>query len=145
MRAQLSPLPGKPFDPDGWLVASFAALDSLANGELGAIEADRDAHIKTYRAFQPALERSVARILKRDWLVCRSIHPDQHPWAFAARMSLAIALARRLLARSRPVDFAGSGQELDALATWLERRLAPLYERDLCFAELVCCVEFDWK
>jgi hypothetical protein len=145
IRTLLSPLPGKPFDPDGWLVASLAALEAVAAEGIGAIESERDTLINTYRVFQPALERSVAVALKQDWLPCRSIHPDQHPWAFLARMSLATALARRLLARNRTVDFAGSVAEMDALASWLERRLAPLYERDLCFAELVCCAEFDWR
>lgn len=144
MRALLSPLPGTPFDPDGWIVASLTALEGLSAGDLPTLERERDVLIADYRRCLAAGEALVLALLPRNGLDQRMAHHRQYPWTFAARMSLAVALMRRLMAR-RPLDLDTEATAvLDGLAAWLQLRLAPIYERDLCFAEITCCMEFDW-
>ncbi|MCC6959789.1 MAG: hypothetical protein IT301_08080 [Dehalococcoidia bacterium] len=145
MRDVLLPVPSLPFGPDGWVAASLESLDSLLTvPDSGALESERDAQVEAYRQHLVPHEARIAQGVRAHALMQRDSHPQQYPWAYVCRMSLTIAFARRLMARSRLSLPADAAAALDELAAWLAARFARIYERDLCFAELVCCKESEW-
>jgi hypothetical protein len=145
MRAVLLPVPSLPFGPDGWVAASLESLDSLLTvPDSGALESERDAQVEAYRQHLVPHEARIAQGVRAHALKQRDSHPQQYTWAYVCRMSLTTAFARRLMARSRLSLPADATAALDELAAWLEARFARIYERDLCFAELVCCKEYEW-
>lgn len=143
MRRALSPLPGKPLDADGWISSALETLESLAVEDEPAAEGERDAVVDQYLRHCESIESALTQALGADWLRFRLVQAMQYPWAFCARMSLAVALSRRLLARAAlPDGFPTS--ETDELAAWLLRWMRPVFEHDLCVAELICCRRMDW-
>lgn len=144
MRAALLPVPSPPFGPDGWVTASLETLDGVARLPAStAIERERDIRIEAYRRlllpFEGRIGDGGADALKQ-----RDVRPEQWTWAYVCRMSLTVAFARRLMARTRLSLPADATAALDGLAAWLQLRFARIYERDLCYAEIVCCKEFEW-
>lgn len=147
MRAALLPVPSTPFGPDGWVVASLATLEGIA-GLAGSaaieIEQERDAYIEAYRLHLLPSESLIAREVPANGLKQRDVRPEQFPWAYVSRMSLAAAFTRRLMARGRLRLPTEATAAVDELAAWLEQRFTQIYDRDLCFAEVSCCQEYEW-
>jgi hypothetical protein len=145
MRAALLPVPSPPLGPDGWVAASLDTLDSLVTiPDPAGLERERDAHIQAYRQHLMAHEVRIAQEVRASGLNQRVFYPQQYPWAYVCRMSLTTAFARRLMARTRLPLPADATAALDELAAWLEVRFTRIYERDLCFAEIACCKEYEW-
>ena len=151
LKSHLLPVPCPPFGNDGWIGASLSALESLCRADLGTIEVERDDRIARYRQHLASYEGKVTGLVHDSGLEGRRENPteppwhEKYPWAFACRMSLAVALLRRLMARGRISPPSDATAAIDHLAAWLELRIPSVYERDLCFAEIACCQEFEWK
>lgn len=144
MRNVLLPVPSTLFGADGWLISSLATLDGLASDDLPTRESERDGHIAGYRLHLASLEQPVTHLVRANGLSRRHVHHEQFPWAYMCRISLAVALVRRLMARRRLSLSSEAATTLDDLAAWLELRFTSVYERDLCYAEIACCQEFEW-
>lgn len=145
MRAALLPVPSPPFGPDGWVVTSLETLGGIATLPASVeIERERDRQIESYRRFLVPAETRIAPETMTGEMRHRDFHPDQYPWAYICRMSLVTAFARRLMARGRFSLSPEATLVLDELAAWLQLRFTGIYERDLCFAELACCKEYEW-
>lgn len=148
IRNILLPVPCTPFAPDGWVADSLAALEELAQASSGSLSSERDSWITAYRKHVAQHEGQITALLRRNGLDRRQAGPKAGPWyieqrwAYVSRMSLAVALTRRLLAWRRMTIAPETAACLDELAAWLQRRLGRIYERDLCFAEMICCREF---
>ena len=143
MRQALSPLPGKPLDADGWISCALETLEALALEDKQEAESERDATVKQYLRIGKRVESALTHALGDDWLRIRSPQAKQFPWAYCARISLAVALSRRLLARGALQDRLAAS-ETDELAKWLMLWMRPVFEHDLCVAELICCRRMDW-
>lgn len=145
MREVLLPVPSPLLGPDGWVAASLDTLDSLVTiPDLAGLERERDGHIEAYRQHVRSYESRVIQSVTANGLGQREFHPEQYPWAYVCRMSLTVAFARRLMARTRLSLPAEATATLDELAAWLQLRFARIYEHDLCFAEIACCKEYEW-
>jgi hypothetical protein len=146
MRRALMPVPSPPLGKDGWLVSGLGALEQLAGYEdLETIWNRLSTTIDAFAEHEARYEKVVRQYFGAEHLEVRGAHHAQYPWAYACRMSLIVALLRRLLAH-KPVRLApGLIGILDESAAWLSIFYAPIYEHDLCWAEALCCQEFVWS
>lgn len=144
LRALLTPAPSRHFDRDGWVDAALKALEYLV-AKAPSLERQRDEVIAEYRKLAGDVEVAVLKTLPGLKLADRQVDHRQYPWAYLCRVSLVVAAARRLLAHRLVELHREDIRSLDRCAEWLARHLAPVYERDLVLAEILCCSEYAWK
>lgn len=143
MEAALLPVPGRMFDRDGWLNAAFATLKQLSRHTAdGEFEQRRRRLVRGYLSCREPLERMADELLgpgglDRRWMLPQRVLPES--WPVLGRMSLAVALVRRQMARGKRGSLPPEAVPwLDEVAVWLERYMPRIYERDLCYAEILC-------